>query len=521
MKAVERGDDPTHLGSYQILRKLARGGMAEVLLARTLGKQGFERIVVLKQILPKFAERQRYVDLFLDEARLAASLNHANIVQVYDIGMEAGSYFFAMEYVHGQDVRTILHRAWRDGTKFPVRFAVQVAIQIAAALQYAHEKRRADGTLMGVVHRDVSPSNVLVSYDGAIKLIDFGVAKASTSTTKTRTGTLKGKIAYMSPEQAKGMPLDRRSDLFSLGIVLWEMVTTQRLFKGDNDLQTLQLIIHQTPKRPRDYQPECSPELERVILKAVAQNIDDRYATTEALLMDLEAVQANEGMGHSASALGAYMAALFRPEVASWRDAKQQGVDLAEHLTHVGDLTTPVSDSEFIDAVDLEALADDDADDDDDGSDVDGAHHADAEPTSSRPPARPATPMGTEPPTVSLRPIDPPPATDETIPAAVDPLPDPGAAPSAAPMPRPTPVPGGFPAPHSATPWTVVASAPPSVGPGGHTLSTRLAAISRLYDAAPELDPEVAVRVERRGLIVAACVVVGIVVVAIVAAIAG
>src|SRR5262249_24409145 len=196
----------------------------------------------------------KFVKLFLDEAKLAAGLDHPHIAHVYDMGMVEGSYFFTMEYIHGQDVRRTLRRTIRLGVEFPLDHAVQIARSVAAAMHYAHERRRADGTLLDLVQRDVSPSNVLISYDGAVKLVDFGVAKAATSSVKTRTGTLKGKISYMSPEQAKGAQIDRRSDIFSLGIVLWEMITTQRLYRGENDLQTLQLIIHEPPRRPSEVQ---------------------------------------------------------------------------------------------------------------------------------------------------------------------------------------------------------------------------------------------------------------------------
>ena len=330
--------------------------MAELFLARTKGPNGFEKVVALKRILPKYTERQRYISLFCDEARLAASLNHANIVQVYDIGLDSGAYFFAMEYLHGQDLRSVLHRAWREGEKMPLQFAVQIATQVAAALHYAHEMKRPDGSLVDIVHRDVSPSNIIVTYDGAVKLLDFGVAKAATRTVKTRTGTLKGKISYMSPEQAKGAPVDRRSDIFSLGIVLWEMVTTSRLFRGENDLATLQLIINVPPKKPSEARPDCPPELERIILKALTQDITNRYQTADEMLRDLENFQRDADIGPSPTALSVYVSELFAPEITSWNEAKAAGVPLGEHLTHIGDMTEPILESEFIEAMDLPAM---------------------------------------------------------------------------------------------------------------------------------------------------------------------
>ncbi|MBC7978401.1 MAG: serine/threonine protein kinase, partial [Myxococcales bacterium] len=284
----ERGGETTRLGSFEIVRQLARGGMAEIFLARTSGPSGFEKLVVLKKILPKYAGKPRFVQLFLDEAKLAASLDHPHIAQVYDIGIADGSYFFTMEYLHGEDVRSILHRTWRTGERFPIEHAVQIARHVASALHFAHEKQGADGAPLGIVHRDVSPSNVIVTYDGATKLLDFGVAKTTARTVKTRTGTLKGKISYMSPEQARGAPIDRRSDIFSLGIVLWEMVTTQRLYRGENDLATLQLIITQQARPPSTVRPDVPPELERIVLRALAQNPDDRYATAEQLVLELD-----------------------------------------------------------------------------------------------------------------------------------------------------------------------------------------------------------------------------------------
>jgi serine/threonine protein kinase len=375
--AILEHRETTRLGSFEILRRLARGGMAEIYLARTSGPSGFEKLVVLKKILGKFADKPRYVQLFLEEAKLAASLDHPNIAQVYDIGMVDGSYFFAMEHLHGQDVRSILHRAWRIGERLPIEHAVQIARHVASALHFAHDKRRSDGTLLGLVHRDVSPSNILVTYDGATKLLDFGVAKSAASTVKTRTGALKGKIAYMSPEQARGAPLDRRSDVFSLGIVLWEMVTTQRLYRAENDLATLQLIIHQPPRPPSQVRPECPPELERIVLRALAQDPDARYPTAEQLVLELDELAREHKLKQSPNALAATLGQLFGPELDAWREAQAAGVPLADHLQELADRTRPVSESEFIrlqDGLaggagfgdDADHDADHDADDDDD-----------------------------------------------------------------------------------------------------------------------------------------------------------
>ncbi|HET9992494.1 MAG TPA: serine/threonine-protein kinase [Kofleriaceae bacterium] len=352
--------EATRLGSYEILRKLARGGMAELFLARTVGPENFEKLVVLKKILPNFAENPKFVRLFLDEARLAATLDHPHIAHVYDMGKVDGNYFFTMEYIHGQDVRATLRRTARFDQKFPLDHTVLIVHAVAAALHYAHERRKPDGSLLDIVHRDVSPSNVLISYDGAIKLVDFGVAKAATSSVKTRTGTLKGKIAYMSPEQAKGSTVDRRSDVFALGIVLWEMITTQRLFKGDNDLATIQLIINSKPQPPRELRPECPEELERITMKALSNDPETRYQTAEELQLDLEELARELRLKQSSIALRSHMQELFAEEIKAWKSAQASGVTLMDHVTSASivEMTTPVSENE------ISFLDDDDEDED-------------------------------------------------------------------------------------------------------------------------------------------------------------
>jgi serine/threonine protein kinase len=333
--------------------------MAELFLSRTVGPEGFEKLVVLKKILPSHAENPKFVRLFLDEAKLAATLEHPHIAHVYDMGKVDGHYFFTMEYVHGQDVRSTIRRTARLAQKFPIDHAVQITRNVAAALHYAHERTRADGSLLDIVHRDVSPSNVLVSYDGAVKLVDFGVAKAATSTVKTRTGTLKGKISYMSPEQAKGAPVDRRSDIFSLGIMLWEMVTLQRLYKAENDLATIQMIINSKAQPPSQLRRECPSELDRIILRALATNPDDRYQTAEQLQLDLEELAREQKLNQSTVSLRTYMHELFADEIRAWSTAQASGQTLTEHMIEKAtEMTTPVSESEI--------YAFDDFDDEDD-----------------------------------------------------------------------------------------------------------------------------------------------------------
>jgi serine/threonine protein kinase len=354
---VEQKVETTRLGSYEIVRKLARGGMAELFLARSVGPEGFEKLVVLKKILPRNAENPRFVQLFLDEAKLAGSLTHPHIVQTYDMGRVGNDYFFAMEFVHGQDLRSILRRSERTQRKVPIDVAVQIARNVASALHYAHERRRGDGTLVDIVHRDVSPSNILVSYDGGIKLADFGVAKASSSSARTRTGTLKGKVGYMSPEQARGAPIDRRSDIFSLGVVLWELVAVRRLFKSDNDLATIQSIINGDTPPLEKFRPDCPPELEKIILRALAKDPEVRYQTAQAFQRDLEELAREAKLNQSSIAVGAYLAELFETEIAAWKETLALGGTVTDFVVASNDPGTPASGSEvsiedpsFIDA---------------------------------------------------------------------------------------------------------------------------------------------------------------------------
>jgi serine/threonine protein kinase len=344
----------TRLGSYEILRMLARGGMAELFLAQAVGPEGFAKLVVLKKILPKFAANKRFVQLFLDEARLAAALDHPHIAHVYDMGTVSGDYFFTMEYVHGQDVRSLMRRAADRHVSLAIEHVVMVAATVAGALHYAHEQRGGDGASLGIVHRDVSPSNILISYDGVVKLLDFGIAKAATSSAKTRTGSIKGKIAYLSPEQASGFVIDRRSDIFSLGIVMWEMATGARLFKEENDLRTIQKIVNTPPSPPSQLRPDCPPELERIIMRALSKKPEDRYQTAEEMQLALEELAREHKLSQSSVGLRAQIHALFDMELTAWHSAQATGTTLAQHVVNHPELTTPLGGSDVY-SVDEEA----------------------------------------------------------------------------------------------------------------------------------------------------------------------
>src|SRR5882672_2726234 len=264
--------------------------MAEIFLARGESGAGVERYCVLKRILRDRASDVQFVQMFLDEARLAAQLQHPNIAQVYDIGKLGDSYFFTMEYVHGDTVRALLHRAVDLGRKLPISCVLTMMAGAAAGLHHAHVRVGVDGRALGIVHRDVSPSNLMVSYEGSVKLVDFGVAKASDRAHETKSGTVKGKISYLSPEQCRGKRVDRRSDLFSLGICLWEMLTAERLYRRASDFENMNAIVGEPPSRPSARRADVPPEIDELVLRLLAKSPDDRFQTADELIEALEAV---------------------------------------------------------------------------------------------------------------------------------------------------------------------------------------------------------------------------------------
>ena len=276
---------PQPFGKYVLLNKIALGGMAEIFRAKTVGIEGFEKEVVIKRILPHFTEDEAFRTMFIDEATLAAKLHHANIVQIYDFDIHDGMHYIAMEYVEGKDLKKIQETARKQGKHLSVGHVTWIMAETAKGLHYAHTRKHRNEPL-NIVHRDVSPHNVMVSYNGEVKLMDFGIAKAASRYTKTRAGTVKGKCAYMSPEQAKGQELDGRSDLFSLGVVMWELLTDKRLFAGETDFETLSNVLKCEVPPPSTHNKDVPEGLDEILLKALSRDPNDRYADCGAFYSD-------------------------------------------------------------------------------------------------------------------------------------------------------------------------------------------------------------------------------------------
>lgn len=317
---------PEQFGKYSLLGHLATGGMAEVWLARQLGIQGFEKLVVIKRARPELSDEDT-TSHFLDEARLVATLEHPNIAQVYEMGLVNGSYFFAMEYVDGADLRRLMDAALTKRQRISLADALYIIIHVCSALHYAHEKRSLDGESLHIIHRDVSPSNVLLSYDGAIKVCDFGIAKAhSRRAENTQRGVLKGKFSYMSPEQCQSRPLDRRSDVFSIGILLYELTTLTKLFRADSDFELLQKIVQAPIPRPSSRSAEYPRELEEIVMKALAKAPADRYATAQELQLDLESFAREHKLAMSSVNIAKLIGGMFEKRNDDWiRAQRMQG----------------------------------------------------------------------------------------------------------------------------------------------------------------------------------------------------
>ena len=314
--AEDDTSDGIRFGHYVLLEKIATGGMAEVWKARMRGVEGFQKIVAIKKILPHLSDNADFVEMFVDEAKLAAQLNHSNIIHIYDLGRIATSYYIAMEFIDGHDLKSIMRTAGERDLRLPVELALFIASKIASALDYAHRKRDFDEKEMDLVHRDVSPQNVLISYEGDIKLCDFGIAKAASKASHTLAGALKGKLQYMSPEQAWGRRIDRRSDIFALGTVLFELLTGRKLFGGDNELSVLEQVRQAQAVAPSSISEDVTPEIDAIVMKALQREPEARYQTAGELAKDLDAIVYNFWPTPTNADLAIYMHHLYSPDVA-------------------------------------------------------------------------------------------------------------------------------------------------------------------------------------------------------------
>lgn len=280
--------DPGRFGKYTLIDRIAVGGMAEIFLARQAGLEGFEKLIVIKRIRPHLSKQSSFVKMFLNEAKLAAQLNHPNIVQIYDLGKIGESYFIAMEYIFGRDMRRIIPKADSMGIPFPMVYALKIASSVCEGLYYAHQKTDLYGNPLNIVHRDITPENIFVSFDGTVKVLDFGIAKAANQIEQTRAGEIKGKLSYMSPEQCMGKPLDQRSDLFSLGVVLYEWLTGFKLFTGESEVAILKSITEGKIYRPSYFKADIPEGVENILMKALEKDRDRRYQTAWDFQYDLD-----------------------------------------------------------------------------------------------------------------------------------------------------------------------------------------------------------------------------------------
>ena len=334
MNRAERrdaADGPQSFGRYRIRGLLGEGGMGRLYVAEQTGIEGFAKIVALKRILPHLADSAQFRELFLNEARVAARLEHPNIVATYELGEVDGIYFTAMEYLPGEDLSAILSRC-EPGKAMPIEVAAALAQQSANGLHYAHELRDGTGRPSGLVHRDVNPSNIFVTYYGTVKLLDFGVVKATMSKGKTSPGVFKGKYAYCAPEQIRGEPIDLRTDVFSLGIVLWECLTGQRLFEGATDASIIDAVRTHTIVAPSRIRREVPQELDDIAMRALMRDRKSRYQSANEMSEALDRFLTHQPHRPTGKGIGHWLEALFGPERSALKKAIAQGSEVEQAL---------------------------------------------------------------------------------------------------------------------------------------------------------------------------------------------
>lgn len=314
-----RLEQPVRFGKYVLLDRISIGGMAEVFKAKLEGIEGFEKILAIKRILPALVKDKEFITMFVDEAKIAGQLTQENICPIYELGKVGDAYYIAMEHIWGKDLLQIINRFRRMRKFMPPVMAAWIASKICGALDYAHRKTDANGNPLNIIHRDISPQNIIVGYEGQVKLIDFGIAKAASRTTRTRAGVLKGKFGYMSPEQVRGLELDPRSDIFTVGTCLWEMAVCGRLFLGESDFSTLEKVRRAKVPRPSVQVPNLPTAFEDIIMRALEREPKDRFQSAAALLEALQNFLSSQTPPYGTSTLASWMNGAFTQEVTTER----------------------------------------------------------------------------------------------------------------------------------------------------------------------------------------------------------
>jgi serine/threonine-protein kinase len=310
---------------YKVLERIAAGGMAEVFRAESAGLEGFKKLVAIKRVLPHLSEKKQFIGMFLDEARVCAHLSHSNCVQVFDIGVGDNTYFIVMEFVDGSDLKGVIEHRKKMNQPFPVEEACLICVRICEGLSYAHELVDSKGHNLHIVHRDMSPPNVLITRFGEVKIVDFGLAKANSQLEKSEPGIIKGKFSYLSPEVAQGMPVDGRTDIFAVGIMLWEMLAGRRLFLGDSDLETVRMVQKAEIPPIRQFNPKVSAELEKVILKGLAADPAKRYQSARDFGRDLNKMLFHLGRAVSSFDISQLVLPIWRERLQKKRDKVDKG----------------------------------------------------------------------------------------------------------------------------------------------------------------------------------------------------
>jgi serine/threonine protein kinase len=339
----DQGPTYSPFGQYQLIEKIAQGGMAEIFKGRALDASGIERPVVIKRILPHIAASPEFVEMLIDEAKIAVMLSHGNIAQIYDLGKVADDYFIVMEYVEGKTLSQIMKRLKVQGKLMPIAYAAYVCREIASALDYMHRKTDDNGNPLNIVHRDISPQNAILSTAGTVKIIDFGIAKAKTKVSTTDSGVLKGKFAYMSPEHAEGLKLDHRTDIFSLGVILFELLTGQRLFKGKNNMETVKRVKKAKVPTPSGIRPAIPKILDQIVFKALQKDREKRYSSAHDLLQDLTKFLVSHYPEFSPWELASYLSQVF-PEIAPVEKGVPEDTPIVPHQSGEKALKPPGGD---------------------------------------------------------------------------------------------------------------------------------------------------------------------------------